>query len=378
MPKRANAEGTVRQRPNGSWEARVSYLDDGGTRKRLSVYGASDAEVRTKLREALRRIDDALPPRDASETVAAWIDAWVATILRASKRKDTTKALYRTVARTHLQRAPFGTLRLNEVRPRHIDALMLRLSDSGLSDSTRRTVYTVCRDVLEGAVRDALLASNPAVKVKRPSVEHREARFLEPDVVHALLDAATSSRHRDVLHLIAGTGLRRGEALAVRWRDVDTEKGLLRVRQTVARVNGALRFTPPKSARSRRDIPLTPNMLRLLARHRTAQLEERLRAGTAWTDTGLVFTTETGTAVDPRNLLRAFTGIARRAGPDGVGLHTLRHSAATTLLEAGVNIVAVSRLMGHSSVAITGDLYGHATDQGQRDAMAKLDEAIGG
>lgn len=93
--------------------------------------------------------------------------------------------------------------------------------------------------------------------------------------------------------------------------------------------------------------------------HGRTQAAERLRAGSAWTDTALVFTTETGTAVDPRNLLRSFVGVARRAGVEHASLHTLRHSGATTLLESGVNIVAVSRLLGHSSVSITGDLYGH-------------------
>ena len=116
-------------------------------------------------------------------------------------------------------------------------------------------------------------------------------------------------------------------------------------------------------------VPLSPAIVALLRRHRTVQKAERLRAGNQWTDTGLIFTTELGSAVDPNNLLRVIKAAAKTAGVDGVGIHTLRHSIAAGWLENGVHIKAVADLLGHSSIAVTGDVYGHVSDAAARSAV---------
>jgi integrase len=132
-----------------------------------------------------------------------------------------------------------------------------------------------------------------------------------------------------------------------------------------------------KTDRSRREVPLDPPIVSLLCRHRVTQLEERLAAGNQWTDTGLVFTTELGTAVDPRNFLRIVETTAKTAGAAGVGVHTLRHSAAVAWLESGVHIKAVADLLGHSSISITGDTYGHTSDTAARAAVDGLGARLG-
>jgi integrase len=232
-----------------------------------------------------------------------------------------------------------------------------------LSDSTIRQVYTVLRTGLDAAVRDGLLAHNPAAAVARPGVARREARHLDDANVGALLEAARSSRYHPALQLIAATGLRRGEAMALSWEAVDLDAGVLKVIATINRIEGRLLITAPKTARSRRVVPLSEAMVALLKRHRTEQLAERLRAGDQWTDTGLVFTTALGTAVDPRNLLRVVEKAAGAADLGrGVGVHTLRHSVAVDWMETGTNIKAVSDLLGHSSISVTGDIYGHTSD----------------
>jgi integrase len=118
-------------------------------------------------------------------------------------------------------------------------------------------------------------------------------------------------------------------------------------------------------------------MVALLKAQKGRQAAERLRAGNQWTDTGLVFTTEFGTAVDPRNILRTIELAAKKAGLNKAGVHTLRHSAATGWLESGVHIKAVSDLMGHSSIAITGDVYGHTSDEAARAAVDGWSGALG-
>ena len=386
MSKRTNGEGTVRQRPDGRWEARSTWKDpETGETRRRSFYGATQREAKAKSKAGMARVERGAPVVDAKSTLATWIDEWSRTSLEASSRKPSTKALYRMLARVHLSAAPLGTMTLGAIRPTHVEALTERMRASGLSDSTVRTTYTVLRAVLDGAVRDRLIAENVAVKVKRPAVTSRadgrdEARHLSPIDVRAVLEAAAGTRHAAVLSLIATTGIRRGEALALRWEDVDLEAGVVRVRGTLSRVGAELLWTVPKTAKSRRDVKITPGTAALLKSHRVAQATEKLRAGSQWSNArGLVFTTELGQPIDPRNLFRAFVAAVKRSGidGDGVGLHTLRHSAATAMLDAGVPLHVVSRMLGHSSVAITGDIYGHADDVRQRDASDLLGAALG-
>ena len=378
MAKRTNGEGTVRQRPNGQWEARISYRGDDDKIVRRSFYGKTAADARRKMREALKRVEQDLPPVDATATLATWIDQWQASILKVSSRKPATKQLYELLARLHLKPAPFGALTLAEVRPRHIDALVLHLrEDKHLSGSTIRSTYTVLRSILDGAKRDALIAQNPAERVPRPTVAQHEARHLSPAEVRRLLTAAEPSRYHAALALIAATGLRRGEALGLAWDDLELDKPVLHVRQTLGRVGHELQLSTPKTENSRRDVVLTPSVVALLRRHRKAQIVERLRAGDQWHDSGLVFATETGSGVDGRNLLRVLQAAAKNANIEGVGLHTLRHSAATAMLNAGIPLHVVSRILGHSSVSITGDIYGHIADTSQREAMDSLSAALG-
>jgi integrase len=268
-----------------------------------------------------------------------------------------------------LSRRPFGAITLYRLRPSDIEALILALRNKGLSDSTVRQVYTILRAGLDGALRDGLIARNPAMVVKRPGVAHKETRHLDAGEVAAVLKAAEGSRYYAALALIASTGMRRGEALALRWEDVDLDAGVLRVCSTVTRIGKRLVITEPKSAKARRPIPLSPAVVTLLRKHRTAQKAERLRAANQWTDSGLVFTTQFGTTVEPHSLLRVAREAARSAGIDGAGVHGLRHAVSVGWLESGVHIKAVADLMGHGSIAITGDVYGHVSDMAARSAV---------
>jgi integrase len=192
-----------------------------------------------------------------------------------------------------------------------------------------------------------------------------------------VLKGAEGLRYRPVLALIAATGLRRGEALALCWEHVNLTDRSLKVVATLSRVGADLLITEPKSPRSRRPVPLSPAIVSMLKAHKAAQAAERLHAGNQWTDTGLVFTTEFGGPVEPRNVLRTLEIAADKAGIENVGVHTLRHSAAMAWLEAGVHIKAVADLLGHSSISITGDIYGHTSDATTRTAVESLTAQLG-
>jgi integrase len=378
MSKRHNGEGNVRQRSNGRWEGRVSYVDPVTDRRRsVSVYGATAAECRKELRKVRKRIEDGQPAKDAPDTVASWLARWRESSLAASDRKVTTKAQYAMLSRTHLEPEPFGATRLDKLRPTTVERLIVTLRGKGLSDSTVRQTFGVLRLALDVAVRDGLLGVNPAAKVKWPSVARREARYLPAADVVRLLDAAKGLRYYLAVVLMATTGLRRGEVAGLLWTDLDLNKGELTVRHTLSRADGELVLSEPKTDRSRRRLPLHAGVVAQLRAHRKNQLQERLQAGDQWTDTGAVFATEFGTLLDPRNLLRTVEIAARKACIEDVGAHSLRHSAAVAWLESGVHIKAAADLLGHSSISITGDLYGHTSDDTARAAVDGLGTALG-
>jgi integrase len=356
------------------------------------AYGRTRKLVKDKLDEARDRLNAGAPVRDAKCTVADWLAHWRSTTLAACDRKESTRALYARLSEKHLESAPFGEMRLDKLRPSDIEALVLAMRAKtkpvktedtdpvrAFADSTIRQVYTVLRAGLDGAVRDGLLARNPAALVKRPGIKRREAKHLDANEVAAVLKAAETSRYYPALALIAATGLRRGEALALSWDSgvLNLDEGWLKVRKTLGKVGKALVFSEPKSERSRRTVPVSPAVVAMLRKHRVGQAAEKLRAGKHWQESGLVFATEYGTPVDPRDLLRVIEVAAKAAGVGHVGVHTLRHSAAVAWLEAGVHIKAVADLLGHSSIAITGDVYGHVSDETARAAVEGLSGALG-
>ena len=375
--RRVYGEGSIYKRSDGRWCGSIRHEDAEGRHDRTVLYGRTKTEVRDKLKAALARVDDGSPVRDATATLAAWLKEWRKTQLAASNLKPTTKSLYRSISKTHLEPDPFGRITLDRLKPSHVDRLILELRAKKLASSTVRQVYHVLRLALAGAVRDKLIARNPCEAVKRPTVERTEAKYLSATDVSALLKAAEPSRYHALLELIARTGMRRGEALALKWDDVDTETGTLRVRGTLSRVDGTLVVSEPKTAKSRRTLPLSPAVIARLKWQRAVQAREREQAANVWHETGFVFTTETGRPVDGRDLFRTLQAAAKKAKLSGIGIHTLRHSAATAMLENGVNLKAVSDLLGHSSIAITGDVYAHVSEGTARSAMDTLSDAIG-
>lgn len=381
MAKRANGEGSISQRTDGKWEARFSYIDsETGKVKRSSSYGDTRREAKAKMDAKRSRVELGQPVRDSSETVSAYAERWMTGTLALSPRKETTKETYRALVRAHVLGSALGAMTFERVKPSDVESWLAGLTTSSgraVSESTRRQTYTVVRSMLDTAVRDGLAARNPASVVARPRVGRTEERFLTPSEMAALIESARehSPRYAPIIELLGRTGLRRGEALALRWRDVDLEAETLRVAGTLSRVGGTLIVTEPKTAQSRRVLPIGPKVAALFRERRAAQEVERVSAE-SWHSSELVWTTDSGTPVEPRNVLRAVSVAAKRAGLDGVGVHTLRHSAASIMLGRGESLKAVSEQLGHSSVAITGDVYGFLAPDVKRSAAAALDGAF--
>jgi len=341
----------------------------------VTVTGRSAKETRRKAEEVRARLKKELPARDTRQLVDQYAETWVETTLANSDRKTSTKTMYSAVTRHHIIGSQLGATPMHRVRPSAVDGWLAELRRKGLSDSTRRNAYTILRAIFDAAVKDRELADNPVAAITR--VEVKEAEYLTPQQVKSLLEAASCTRYGLLFELLVNTGLRRGEALALKWRShVKEDDGWLEIRGTLTREDGELVTTSTKTAKSRREVPITDRTADILQQLRARQVAERNRAGSQWNETGYVFTTAFGDPCDPRNALRALKAAAEQAGLPSLGLHTLRHSAASTMLANGVPLKVVSEILGHSSISITGDIYGHVSPDISVSAMQVLSDAL--
>ncbi len=377
MSKRHKGEGTVRLRSDGRWEARLTYIDRDGTRRRVSFYGATAEAVREQMKDGSERAQRQEPIRDSTQTLGDYAEHWITGVLEVSDRAEATKDQYRRLLRKHvipaLGRKPLGKLLKSD-----IEGLLGRMKTSGLSQSTRKSTFIALRLTLASAVADGLIATNPAVKITTPQVDREEAAFLTPEQARALLAATDGLRYATALRLTLATGMRRGEVAGLKWADVDLEKGHLQVRRTLNRVDGKLQFATPKTARSRRRLPLTPAVVNMLKTHKAAQAAEKLKAGERWHEEGLVFCNAFGGRVDPRSsILRTVEIAAKKAKIEGATVHALRHAAGSAMVDAGYSLPTVRDLLGHSSVSITGDIYTHPTEAAARAAVDAWSEQLG-
>jgi integrase len=231
-----------------------------------------------------------------------------------------------------------------------------------LSPKTVRNTHIVLRKALADAARLGLVVRNAASAARPPVPSKREHTTWAAEELARFLGSIEGERLAAAFVLLATTGMRRGEALGLRWSDVDLKAGRLSIVQTVTTVNDKIVITPPKTAKSRRSVSLDPETVSELREHRRRQNGERVKAGELWAGEGdLVFTDEIGQPVHPSALSRLFASFVRRAGLPVIRLHDLRHTYATVALGAGVHPKIVSERLGHATTAVTLDLYSHVT-----------------
>lgn len=372
MGKRGNGEGSIRQRADGRWEARV-ILGDG---RRKSVYGETRKDVAAKLLPVLKAAADNLPVPSERNTVGAFLTDWLENTAKPRVRASTFVG-YEVAVRRHLM-PQLGTLRLARLAPADLARCYAALGKAGLAPRTVRLCHAVLHKALADAARWDMVTRNVADLVDPPRAGRPETRVLSVADARRLLDAAAGDRLEALYVLALLTGLRAGELLGLRWTDLDLDRGELTVRQQVQRVAGAWLTSEPKTERGRRTLGLPSRAVEALRGRRVRQAEERLRAGAAWQESGLVFTTEIGTPIERGNILRrSFRPLLERAGLPPMRFHDLRHTAATLLLADGENVKAVQERLGHAAASMTLDVYGHVMPGYQHAVAARLDRLFG-
>jgi integrase len=291
--------------------------------------------------------------------------------------RASTLESYRDIVTLH--RVPgLGRIALARLSPVDVQAFLNRKAASGLSPRRVAMIHGVLRSALVTAERWGYVTRNVATLVDPPRVPKHEITPLTPEQARRLIEAAADDRHRALYVAALGTGLRQGELLGLRWEDMDLDTGRLRVRHTLANVGGTLTLLEPKTDRSRRFVMLPESVVTALRAHRTRQRMEHLVAGPRWVDSGHVFTTTIGTPLHAATVTRAFQAALERAGLPRSRFHDLRHAAATFLLAQGMTLEDVKQLLGHSSITLTSNTYGHVLEQRQRQVAAAMDAVLGG
>jgi integrase len=379
MSKRRGAhEGSIFQRKDdGRW---VGQLDIGhvdtpkGRRRRFrTVYGTSRADVAEGLTKLLREQHVGALAKDSRLTVGEFLTGW----LTDKRVRPSTRRGYQTWVDQHLIPS-LGRIRLEKLQPQDVDAMVHRKLEAGLSPRTVHHMRAVLRAALAQAVRYELVPRNVAALSNAVPVPDHEMSVFTPVEAAAFLDAVRGDRLEALYGVVLALGLRQGEALGLRWEDVDLDGRRLVVANALQRVDGKLALVPPKTRRSRRTIELPDAAVTALRAHRARQLEERLLAGGRWHDSGHVFTSTIGTPLDGSSVTRAFQRLLAAAGLPRLRFHDLRHSCATLLLVQGVPARVVMEILGHSSIALTMNTYSHVIPSLKREAADAMDRVFAG
>ena len=370
-----NEDGTfARHRCKGSWRWVLEYgHDSSGGRLQTSKSGyATRAAAQTALQDAVRIFKADVIVH--SMTVEEYLTSWLA---GKHALKPKTVELYTGLTRNYL--APhLGQVRLLELRAHHLEAMYggLKIGRKGrpLSPTTIRRIHGVLRSALNSAVRRRLLSFNPADHIELAPETPRRPRPWTAKQAQTFLASIESDRLP--YHLLLVTGLRRGEAIGLRWEDVDLDSRGLFVVQQITEVNGRPVVGTPKTKRGVRLVPVDSETVALLCRHREGQQLERSAWGPEWDDEGLVFTREDGSPLRPGYVTRHFEKLAQDAGLPPLRLHDLRHTNASLALQAGVDLKVVSERLGHSQLAVTADLYTHVHRGLGQDAADRIAAAL--
>jgi integrase len=374
MPKkRGNGEGSISRYPDGRWCGRYTISTANGP-KRKAVYGRTRAEVDEKLTKAKAERNAGLAFYAGDLTLGEHLNRWLLDC-RPGIRRSTWER-YEQNSRLHIAPA-LGAVKLKNLTPDHARNLYREKLASGLSPRTVQYVHATLHKALKQAVDDGLLPRNVAGSVKAPRPQKKEIPSLNPEQARDLLEAAKGDRLEALYVLAVTVGLRQGELLGLKWEDVDLDRGVLRVRRSLAAVrDGAPVFNEPKTAKGRRSVTLPDMTVEALKRHREEQLEEESGLGTLWEEHGLVFPDQVGKPMRRWTLnRRSLVPLLERAGlPGAVTFHGLRHTCATLMHAAEVQTKVVSEMLGHADVAITLSIYSHVLPNMQDEAARRMNE----
>jgi integrase len=373
-------KGHIRERSPGHWAIVIDVRDPqtGKRKRRWHSFAGTKRQAQVECARLLTETKNGTSVDPTRMTVAAFLERWIEHM--EGQVSPRSHERYAELCRKNL--GPLlGGLMLTKLQPAQISQAYSKALSSGRRDGSgglsARTVthmHRVLRGALQQAVRWQLSARNPADAAKPPKVERKQMSVLDTDATAELIEAARETPLFIPILLGVRCGLRRGEVVALRWRNVDLERGQISVVASAEQTDRGVREKEPKNGKGR-TIALSGTEVEELRSHRVRQAQGLLALGVRLADDHHVVAREDGQPLQPRSLTHAFVKFVRRHGFQ-IRLHDLRHSHATHMLASGVHPKIAQERLGHSSVGITLDLYSHVLPGMQAEAVNRVDAML--
>lgn len=371
--RNANGEGGVTQLKNGLWQARMSVRDINGELKRYAFYGKTKKEAHDKLVKAQHEVQTGsfvVPDRSG---FGEWLMTWL-TKYKKTKISDSTFALYKYVAEKHILPSIEKTP-LQKLETKHIQNILNDMQEAGKSSRLIHLAHQIINGALKQAVKEQKIYRNVCDATELPKLTYKEIKPLSKEQVKKFLEVAKTNKKTKKYYpafiLELSTGLRRGELLALRWSDIDLDKGTLQVRQSLNRVvkkdgdkKTQLMFSTPKTKKSQRVIKIPASALTELKAH-------QLATGNRNNSEALVFSSKDGKQIDPRSFTKIYERLLVKAELPKTSFHALRHTVAVLLLQAGEKVKNIQDLLGHEKYSTTMDIYASFVPDDEKEKTAE-------
>lgn len=369
--KRKNGEGTVRLRKDGRWEGRVVVgYDDKGLPKTKNVLAKTKGECVEKLKTLKNTV---APPTTAKARAdmpfGEWLDFWYENYSKPVVRPSTQR-IYEGYIRLYI-RPKLGNIPLNKMTASDIQQLCTWMKtdgnvEGGLADSQVINCHSLCCRALDKAVKDRLIARNPAESCKLPALKREEMKILSREAMQRLLIQAKEENYYELFLLELATGLRLGELMALQWDDLDLTTGELRINKQVNIVGSELVVNEPKTKAAVRTMILPPAVRKVMAKYKA-------RVNSRW-----LFPSpkKEDMPLRPSVVHQRLHRLLDHAGCERIRFHDLRHTFATNALAHGMDVKTLSTILGHVSSATTLNTYSHVTDEMRQRAAVKIDQGI--
>lgn len=359
MARRSNGEGTVGKRKDGRWMARFYITLPNGTRKRMHICKKTKAEVVEAMRDEMRRADFGAPVTHDGRTTGEWLSYWLNDIA-PTRIKRSTWYQYESTIRNHLM-PTLGNILLSKLSPHHIQEMINNQQKSGGSVRQAQIIRNTLSAALHTAVNREIIHKNVARMVDMPQSIRKERDIWTSEQIKHFLETAKTSQYFPIFKLICTYGLRRGEALGLRWCDVDFKNKVIHIRQQIVECGKHIFVETTKTNAGERDLPLAASVEATLCDYPHKGGED-----------SLIFQTRNGTPVQPNNLYRLFQKLREDAGLPHIAIHDVRHSVATMMKDAGIPIKDAQMMLGHADPTTTMRIYQHSSLDSKKLAMDKL------
>ena len=353
----ARGSGSISKRSDGRWMGRYTVILPNGQHKVMAVYGKTQSETREKLAQCVARRDRREVANSGGLTFGDFYRIWMDEIVD-NYLAPTTKELYERIFRRYilpvLEKKKLASLNVGDIQrcynlTRKHSVYQAQIARKALSS------------MLDRAKKRQLIFANPTRDIDAKVAKPKEPSMWNKEQLWSFLEEAKKSSPYYLAYVImASYGLRRGEALGIRWEDVDFDEKCIHIRQQVVAINNKPQIGKLKTEKSERDLPLNGQLETLLLERHTPNAQ------------GLIFQTKNNTPIAPRNFYRDFQKVAKRVGLPQIKLHALRHMAACFMRDEGVDLKTCQAILGHSSLDMTLDVYQHSDMEHKKTASAKM------